>query len=89
MKSNLNALNINCWMLGLFIFIIGIMNLLKVHPFPGVFYILYSFLFYPFTNTFLKKYFNFSIPFSLKLVLFILIMWPTLAVGELAEMYGL
>jgi hypothetical protein len=89
MKTKINTLDIISWIFGILIFFIGVLNLFLVHAIPGIIYILLSFLFFPPTNVFLKKKFNFSIPFGLKLILFILIMWPTLAVGDLAEMYGL
>jgi len=87
--KNLNALNAISWVFGLLLVTIGVMNIVLVHPIPGIFYIVVSFLFFPPTNVFLKKKFNISIPFGIKLILFILIMWPTLGVGDLAELYGL
>ena len=89
MMKNLNALNVISWFFGLLLVTIGVMNIVLVHPIPGVFYFVVSFLFFPPTNVFLKKMFNISIPFGIKLILFILIMWPTLGVGDLAELYGL
>jgi hypothetical protein len=89
MKTKINTLDIISWIFGILIFFIGILNLFLVHAIPGIIYIILSFVFFPPTNVFLKKKFNFSIPFSIKIILFILIMWPTLAVGDLAEMYGL
>tara|TARA_R110002074_G_scaffold105872_1_gene228604 strand:+ start:106 stop:375 length:270 start_codon:yes stop_codon:yes gene_type:complete len=89
MMKNLNALNVISWFFGLLLVTIGVMNFVLVHPIPGVFYFVVSFLFFPPTNVFLKKKFNISIPFGIKLILFILIMWPTLGVGDLAELYGL
>lgn len=86
---NINVLDIISWIFGLLILTIGILNLFLVHPIPGIIYIIFSFVFFPPTKTFLKKTFNISIPFGLKLILFILIMWFTLGVGDLAEMYGL
>lgn len=87
--KNLNALDVISIVFGLVFITIGVLNIIKVHPFPGVFYIIVSILYFPPTNWFLKNTFKFSIPFGLKLILFILIMWPTLAVGDLAEIYGL
>ncbi len=87
--KNLNALNVISWIFGLLLVTIGVMNIVLVHPVPGIFYIVVSFLFFPPTNVFLKKKFNFLIPFWLKVVLLFLIMWPTLGVGDLAELYGL
>lgn len=87
--KNLNALDVISIVFGLIFLTIGVLNIIKVHPVPGIFYIVVSLLYFPPTNWFLKKKFKLSIPFGLKLILFILVMWPTLAVGDLAEIYGL
>jgi hypothetical protein len=89
MIKNLNALNIVSFLFGLLLLTIGIMNVFMVHPIPGIIYILVSLVFFPPTNNILKKTLNFTIPFKLKLIIFILIMWFTLGVGDLAEIYGL
>lgn len=89
MIKNLNALNIVSFVFGLLLLTIGIMNVFMVHPIPGIIYILVSLVFFPPTNNILKKTLNFTIPFKLKLIIFILIMWFTLGVGDLAEIYGL
>jgi len=89
MIKTLNALNIVSFVFGLLLLTIGIMNVFMVHPIPGIIYILVSLIFFPPTNNLLKKTLNFTIPFKLKLIIFILIMWFTLGVGELAEIYGL
>ena len=89
MIKNLNALNIVSFVFGLLLLTIGIMNVFMVHPILGIIYILVSLVFFPPTNNILKKTLNFTIPFKLKLIIFILIMWFTLGVGDLAEMYGL
>ena len=89
MIKTLNALNIVSFVFGLLLLTIGIMNVFMVHPIPGIIYILVSLIFFPPTNNLLKKTLNFTIPFKLKLIIFILIMWFTLGVGDLAEIYGL
>jgi hypothetical protein len=89
MIKTLNALNIVSFVFGLLLLTIGIMNVFMVHPIPGIIYILVSLIFFAPTNNLLKKTLNFTIPFKLKLIIFILIMWFTLGVGDLAEIYGL
>lgn len=89
MIKNLNALDIVSFVFGLLLLTIGIMNVFMVHPIPGIIYILVSLVFFPPTNNILKKTLNFTIPFKLKLIIFILIMWFTLGVGDLSEIYGL
>ncbi len=68
---------------------VGLLNLFLVHPVPGVFYLLLSLVYFPQFNMLLKKWFGFSIPLSLKIILGLVVLWGTLAVGDLAEMYGL
>lgn len=77
------------WIFGFWILIIGILNIFQIHAVPGIIYIALSLVFFPTTNIFLKKKFGFSIPFAIKIILFLLIMWFTLGVGDLAELYGL
>lgn len=81
--------NIISWIFGIVFFVIGVLNIFLVHPVPGVFYLLLSLMYLPQTNTILKKRFGFSIPLVAKIVLGLVILWGTLAVGELAEMFGL
>ena len=68
---------------------LGLLNLFLVHPVPGVFYLLLSLVYFPQTNVLFKKWFGFSIPLIVKIILGLVILWGTLAVGDLAEMYGL
>lgn len=81
--------NIVSLILGIVFFITGVLNAALVHPVPGVFYLLLSLVYLPATNTFLKKRFGFSIPLSIKIIVGLVILWATLAVGDLAEILGL
>lgn len=74
---------------GILFTVIGLLNLFLVHPVPGVFYLLLSLIYWPRTNVLFKRRLGFSIPLSVKVILGIVILWGTLAVGDLAEMYGL
>ena len=69
--------------------VIGVLNVFLVHPVPGVFYLLLSSVYIPPTDAILKKRFSFSIPLAVKIVLGLVILWGTLAVGDLAELFGL
>jgi hypothetical protein len=71
------------------IFTIGIMNLFLVHLVPGIIYMLLSIMYFPPANAFFKKKSGFHIPVAVKIILGILILWFTLGVSDLAEMYGL
>ena len=70
-------------------FVIGALNIIEVHVIPGSFYILFAVILIPVSDVFLKMYLGSNIPFRVKVVLFILVMWGTLGVGDLAEIYGL
>ncbi|WP_133548559.1 hypothetical protein [Salegentibacter sp. 24] len=65
------------------------MNLIQVHPVPGIFYILFSGIFAPPLTTRLKYKTGWVIPFWMKIVIGLIVLWGTLAVGDLAEIYGL
>lgn len=81
--------NIISWIFGILFFIIGILNAFLVHLAPGVFYVLLSLLYFPFTKIYLKKKYNFHIPYGAMIIAGFIILWMTLAVGDLAEIYGL
>lgn len=89
MKNNSKIKDILSWFFGILFLIIGILNIILVHSVPGLIYILISFIFYPPVNVLLKKKIGFSIFFPMKLILFFLIMWPTLGVSDLGEKLGL
>ncbi|MFK2819716.1 hypothetical protein U0L90_06280 [Flavobacteriaceae sp. LMIT009] len=77
------------WIMGGFFVIIGVLNILLVDVVPGLFYLVLALLLIPITNYWLKKTVGFTIPFSVKVIAFIIIMWATLGVGDLAEILGL
>lgn len=79
--------NITCWIFVVVFFVIGILNMILIHPVPGVFYLLLLFIYLPSTNTFLKNKFGFSIPLIVKIIFGLVILWATLAVGDLMEMF--
>jgi len=86
MRNSLKG-NIISWIFGIVFFIIGVLNAFLVHIVPGFFYILLSFFYLPQTNTIIKKKFEFSIPLILKIIVGLIILWGTLAVGDLMEMF--
>ncbi len=88
MNNKLIIWNIISWVFGIVVLTDGILNLFRGNDFGfGVFLILLSFIYFPPANTFLKKSFNFSIPYIVKILMGIFIIWVTLAVGALAEGY--
>ncbi len=88
-NSNLAVIGIISWIFGIAFFAIGVLNVFLVHPVPGVFYLLLSFVYFPPANAILKERFGFSIPLVVKLILGLVIVWFTLGVSDLAEMFGL
>lgn len=67
----------------------GVLNMFLVHPVPGLFYIFLSLLYFPITDTVIQKKVGFSIPPTVKIVMGTIVIWGTLAVGDLAEVLGL
>jgi hypothetical protein len=77
------------WIFTVLFFIIGLLNLFLVHPVPGIFYIILSIVYFPKTDIYLKKKLGFTIPVIIKIIFGFVILWGTLAVGDLAEILGL
>jgi|GEM_PF-1455463 len=74
------------WFFFVILLVVGVLNLVLVHPVPGIVYLFLALLCLPWTNTFLMEKFNFKIPFAVQIVLFLLFMWYSLAMGEVWEM---
>ena len=84
--SNSAVSSIVGWILGIAFFAIGVLNMFLVHPVPGVFYLLLSFVYFPPANAMLKDRFGFSIPLVVKIILGIGFVWFTLGVSDLGYM---
>ena len=82
----LSSAAIISWILGFLVFTIGLLNLLLVHPVPGVVFLLLSILFFPPANHFFKRNFGFIVPFLARIILGIIIIWFTLGVSDLGDM---
>lgn len=78
----------NCigWIVGILVFAVGVLNIILVHPVPGIAYILLSFVYFPAANTLLKKSFGLSPPAIIKFMLGIVIIMFTLGVSDLGDM---
>jgi len=73
------------WALMLMFVVIGVLNILKVDVLTGVAYLLLSIIYFPsFDNSF-RKYLGFTIPYLIKIILAFLVIWGSLAVGDLAK----
>lgn len=86
MQQKLTTQAIVSWFFGIIVFIIGVLNLVLVHPVPGIVALVLSFFFFPVTNVLLRHYLGFSIPLVVKIVLGLLIIWFTLGVSDLGDM---
>jgi hypothetical protein len=78
--------NILSGLFAVVLIIIGVLNIVLVHPVPGVVYLLLSALYMPLVNDFLKRRFGFSIHPLVKIVLGIVILLFTLGVSDLGNM---
>ena len=85
MKNKSKLRNIVSWILALVLLIVGLLNLILVHPVPGLFHLVLGLVYFPRTNVLLKKWFGFTIPFAVKIILFLLVMWYSVAMGEVWE----
>ena len=77
------------WIFGVLFFVIGVLNAFLVHLVPGISYLILSFIYFPPISAIFKERFGLSIPFAVKVILGLVILWGTLAVGDLAEILGL
>ena len=86
MNNNVSTSLISSWVFATIVFAIGILNVLLVHPVPGVVFLLLSLVYLPPANALLKERFAISIPLVVKIVLGILSIWFTLGVSDLGDM---
>jgi hypothetical protein len=89
LSTNLVFSTLIGWIFGIIFVVIGVLNMVLIHPVPGIFYLLLSLLYFPQVNTYFNNRFGFSIPRVVKIIVGFVILWGTLAVGDLAEMLGL
>lgn len=78
--------NVIGWIFCVAVLVVGLLNMFLVHPVPGIVYLLLSLVYFPPTNTFLRKTFGYSIPLVVKLVLALIIVIFTLGVSDLGDM---
>lgn len=86
MNNILSTENIISWILGLTIVAIGILNLILVHPVPGIVFILLAVVFVPKVNNMFREKLGFKIPLAAKIILFVILIWFTLGISDLGEM---
>lgn len=78
-----------CWLFGIVFIIIAALNVVLVHPVPGIFYFVLSLAYFPLADRLTKRRLGFTIPIVAKIIIALVILWGTLAVGDLAEILGL
>lgn len=86
MQNYVLTSRIGSWLFGAVVFIIGVLNLVLVHPVPGLIYLFLSLVYFPPANDFLKKATGLSIPVAVKIILGIFIIWFTLGISDLGDM---
>ena len=86
MKSSSTRSPFTNWIFVSIFLILGIFNLILIDPIPGVFYLLLAFIYLPSTNMWIQTKFGFKIPFVLKIIVFLFVIWATMAVGDLFEL---
>jgi len=87
MSKNSIIWDVTNWIFSTVFFVIGVLNLVLVHAIPGLFYIVIAFLYFPPASVFLRKIFHFATPPVIKVILVVVILWATLAVGDLMELF--
>ncbi|MBN1650355.1 MAG: hypothetical protein JW857_03445 [Bacteroidales bacterium] len=75
------------WLFTILFLVLAILNLIFVHPVPAIFYALLCLLYLPAVNFFLASTIGFTIPIWVKITLGLMVLWATLAVGDLMEMF--
>ncbi|GGG53878.1 hypothetical protein GCM10011378_32590 [Hymenobacter glacieicola] len=78
--------NVISWIFGISVLVIGILNIVLVHPVPGIIYLLLSLVFLPPVNTFFKNKMGVSIPRVVQIILAVIIIQFTLGVSDLGDM---
>jgi hypothetical protein len=89
MKSPVTGYALIGWLFAMLLVTIGILNLIYIHPVPGGIYLFLSLLYMPPLNELLRQKTGRVMPMAVKIVLGVVVMWFTLGVSDLAEMYGL
>lgn len=86
MNNRLYVWSVSGWIFGTVVFTAGILNLLLVHPVPGIAYLILSLVYFPPANTYLRKKTGFTIPVIIKVTLGIVLIMFTLGVSDLGDM---
>lgn len=80
---------LSLWIFAALFFVIGILNFFMVDIRPGFLYGTLALLYLPSVHRRIEKWIGFRVPFFIKVIGGLVVLWGTLAVGELAELFGL
>ena len=75
------------WVIAIVFLLLGILNAIYIHHIPAIFYMLISFFYMPPLARLAKEKIGFGIPRIIKLLFALFILWATLAIGELMELF--
>jgi hypothetical protein len=65
---------------------IGVVNVLFVHPVPGIILLLLSLLCFSPSERVLQKLLGWTLPITITIILFMVILWFTLGINDLGDM---
>ena len=74
------------WLFGTVVATIGVLNLVFVHPAPGLVFLLASLVYLPATGAAFQRRFGLPLPVIPKVLLGLAIVWFTLGVSDLGDM---
>lgn len=86
MNNILNAGNIFSGIFAVMLIATGLLNIVLVHPVPGMAYLILSIVYFPRVNSLLKNSFGYPIPPLVKIILGIVLILFTLGVSDLGDM---
>ncbi|ALJ00916.1 hypothetical protein [Rufibacter tibetensis] len=86
MEANYSMSTLLNWIFGTLVLTIGVLNLFLVHPVPGITYLLLSLLYFSPAHLIFKRWFGFSIPILVKIILGLVIILFTFGVSDLGDM---
>jgi hypothetical protein len=87
METESKKWNVTNWIIGIIFLLLGILNLIFVHPVPGLFYFIISCIYLPPFSAYAREKSGWIIPNAIKIILALFILWASLAVGDLMEMF--
>lgn len=74
------------WSFSLILMLVGILNIILIHPVPGILYLLITCIYFPPINDLILAKWAVKIPFWIQLLLAIFITMFTLGVSDLGDM---